>query len=62
MLVALMLFRHRAKSLDAQDERRATSLELLTRLHLPQAIAVRLHVCKINVVILTVETACIVGV
>ncbi len=62
MLVALMLFRHRAKSLDAQDERRAASPELVTRLHLPKAIAVRLHVCKTNVVILTVETACIVGV
>ncbi len=34
----------------------------LTRLHLPYAIVVRLHVRKSNVVILTPETAVTVGV
>ncbi len=35
---------------------------LVTRLHLPHAIVVRLHVRKINVVIPTPETAVTVGV
>ncbi len=35
---------------------------ILTRLHLPHAIVVRLHVHKSNVVILTPETAVDVGV
>ncbi len=58
----LLLFRHGAKILNAQDERLATSPKLVTRLHLPHAIVVRLHVCKSNVVILTPETAVTVGV
>ncbi len=58
----LLLFRHSAKSLNAQDERLATSLYMVTRLHLPHAIVVRLHVHKSNFVILTPETAVTVGV
>ncbi len=42
----LLLFRHSAKSLNAQEERVATSPYLVTRLHLPHAIVVRLHVRK----------------
>ncbi len=42
----LLLFRHSAKSLDAQDELLATSFQMVTRLHLPHAIVVRLHVRK----------------
>ncbi len=57
----LLLFRHGAKSLNAQEERLVTSPQLVTRLHLPHAIVVRLHVCKINVVTLTPETAGTVG-
>ncbi len=53
----LLLFRHSAKSLNAQDERLVTSPYLVTRLHLPHAIEVRLHMRKSNVVILTPETA-----
>ncbi len=45
------------KSLIAQEERLATSPPLVTRLHLPHAIVVRLHECKINAVILPPETA-----
>ncbi len=37
-LLLLSLFRHSVKSLDAQEER------LVTRLNLPHAIVVRLHV------------------
>ncbi len=50
------------KSLNAQDECLATSPLLVTRLHLPHAILVRLHVSKSNVVILTPETVVTVGV
>ncbi len=60
--VALLLLTHSAKNLNAQEERLATSPYLVTRLHLPHAILVRLHVLKINVVILTPETAVAVGV
>ncbi len=61
-LLLLLLFRHSAKSLNAQVERLATSPYLVTMLHLPHAIVVRLHVLKINVVILTPQTAVAVGV
>ncbi len=44
-----------AESLSAQEERLATSPYLVTRLHLLHAIEVRLHMRKINVVILTQE-------
>ncbi len=40
----LLLFRHSAKSLNTQEERLATSPQLVTRLHLPHMIVVRLHV------------------
>ncbi len=49
--------RHSAEKLNAQEERLATSPQLMTRLHLPHAIVVRLHVRKGNVVILTPEMA-----
>ncbi len=49
-------------NLNAQDEQPATSPLLVTSLHLPREIAVRLHVPKCNVVILTPETAVTVGV
>ncbi len=39
-----------------------TSASLVTRLHLPHAIVVRLHVLKINVDNLTAETVGTVGV
>ncbi len=51
----LLLFRHSAESLSAQEEHLATSLYLVTRPHLQHAIEVRLHMRKINVVILTPE-------
>ncbi len=51
----MLLFRHGAKSLNAQDECLATSPWLVTGLHLPHAIVVRLHVRKSNTVILTPE-------
>ncbi len=53
----LLLFRHSAKILNAQEERLATSPRLATRLHLPHAVVVSLHLRKSNVVILTPETA-----
>ncbi len=62
LLLLLLLFRHSAKSLTAQDERLATLRRMVTRLHLPHAIVVRLNVRKGNVVILTPETAVNVGV
>ncbi len=62
MLLLLLLFRHNAKSLDAQEERLATLPYLVSRLHLPHVIVVRLHVRKINIIILTPETAGTVGV
>ncbi len=58
----MLLFRHSAKSLNAQDECLATSPKLVTRLHLPPPIVMRLHVRKTNVVILTAETASTAGV
>ncbi len=58
----LVLFRHNAKSLNAHEERQTTALKFATRLHLPHAIVVRLHVRKINVVILIPEVAATVGV
>ncbi len=56
-LLLLFLFVHSTKSSIVQEECLATSAYLATRLHLPQAIEVGLHVRKINVVILTPETA-----
>ncbi len=50
------------ESLNAQEERLATSPLLVTRLHLPHAIVMRLHVYKDNVVIFTLETEGTVGV
>ncbi len=46
------LFMHSAKSSIAQEERLAASPSLITRLHLPHAIIVRLHVIKPDVVVL----------
>ncbi len=60
--VLMLMLRLSAKSLNAQEERLATSPKLSTRLHLPHTIEVRLYVRKINVVILTPETAVKVGV
>ncbi len=48
--VLLLLFRHNSKSLIALEERLAVSL------HLPHAIALRLHMHKIDVVVLMLET------
>ncbi len=63
MLLLLLLFRHiNVKSLNAYEGRLATSPQLVTRLHLPHAIVVRLHVRKRNVVTLTMEVAYTVGV
>ncbi len=62
LLLLQLLFRHSAESYNAPEERLATSPLLVTRLHLPHAIEVRLHMCKSNVVILTPETADTVGV
>ncbi len=44
--VVLLLFRYSARSLNAQEEHLATSPQLVTKLQLPHAIVVRLHVCK----------------
>ncbi len=60
-MLLLAVFRLSAKSLIAQEERLTASPKLLTRLHLPHAIEVRLYVRKINVVILTPETPGTVG-
>ncbi len=57
-----LLLRHSANSSIAQEERPATSSYLVTRLHLPHAIVVRLHVRKICVDILTSESAGLIGV
>ncbi len=58
-----LLLSHCAESLNAQEERLATSPLLVTRLHLPHAIVVKLHVRKINgVIILTPETVVTVSV
>ncbi len=61
-MLLLLLLRHSAKSLNAQEGLLATSPELVKRLHLTHAIVVRLHVRKINVVILTPESRGTVGV
>ncbi len=59
----MLLFRRSEMSLDAQEQRLATSPYLVTTLHLPHAIEVRLHVRKINVVIIpSLETVGTVGV
>ncbi len=55
--LSLLLFRHSAEKLNAQEEHLAASPQLVTRLHLPHTIELRLHVRKINVVILTPEMA-----
>ncbi len=62
LLLLLLLFRHSAMSLNAQEDHLATSPYLVTRFHLPHAIVVGLHVCKITIDILTLETAGAVGV
>ncbi len=51
-----------ATSLNAQIERLVISPQLVTRLHLPHAIAVRLHLRQSSVVFLAPETAGTVGV
>ncbi len=57
------MFRHSAKSFNALEEHLTVSPLLVTRLHLPHAIIVRLHVRKISVfIILTPETVGTVGV
>ncbi len=43
LLLLLLLFRHSAKSLTAQEKRRASSPFKVTRLHPPHADEVRLH-------------------
>ncbi len=43
-------------SVHLAEECLATSLFLVTRLHMPQAIVVRLHSQAIDVVVLTLET------
>ncbi len=53
----LLVLRHSAKSLNAQEERLAISPVLVTRVDLPYVIVVRLYVRKSNVVTLTPETA-----
>ncbi len=53
----LLLFTQTAKSVNAQEEHLSTSPQLVTRLRLSHAIVVRLHVLKIDVVILTPGTA-----
>ncbi len=55
MSLLWLLFKHRAKSLNAQEERLPTSPELVTRLHVLHAMIARLHVREINVVILSPE-------
>ncbi len=56
-MLLMLLFRYSAKSLNAQEERLATSHQLVTRLHLQNAIVVRLHVHKADNVILKLEMA-----
>ncbi len=57
-----LLFRHSVKNVSAQEECLATLYQFVTRLYLPHAKLMRLHVCEINVVILTPEMAVAVGV
>ncbi len=53
----VLLFRHGTKSSIAQEERLATSPLLVTRLHLPYTIIVRLHAHLVGIVTFTPETA-----
>ncbi len=62
LLSLLVLFRQSAMGEKNQDECLATSPYLATRLHVPHAIEVRLHVHKNYVFILTPETTGLVGV
>ncbi len=62
LTLLLLLLRHRAKNLNAQEERLATSPQLVAKLHLPHMIVLRLHVCKSNIVMLTLETVGTIGV
>ncbi len=52
----LLLPRHNAKTLNAQEGRLATSPQLVTRLQLPHAVVVRLHVRQNGIVILIPQT------
>ncbi len=58
----LLLFKHSAKSSNAQEQRLATLPYLVTRLYLSHVKVARFHVLKINVVIPTPETEGTVGV
>ncbi len=49
----MLFFRYSAESLNAQEERLATSPLLVTRLYSPHAVVVRLHEHQIDVVIPT---------
>ncbi len=60
--ILLLLIKHYAKSSISQEERLATALKLVAGLHLPHAIAAKLHVRQSNVVILTPETVVTVGI
>ncbi len=58
----LLLFRLSAESSIAQERAPGCFTLWVTRVHLPRAIVVRLHVRKINVVILTPKMAVTVGI
>ncbi len=58
-VLLLLLFRHSAKSLNAQEVRLATSPLFEPWLHLPHVKVVRLHVRQSNVNILVTETAAV---
>ncbi len=58
----LLLIRRSAKTLNAQEERLATSTQLVARLHLSHGIVMGLRVRKTNGDILTQETAITVSV
>ncbi len=53
----LLLFRHNDKNSTAQEKSLTNFTLSVTRFHLPHAIAVMLHVHKLGVVILKLETA-----
>ncbi len=55
-LVSLLLLNYSVKSSITQEQRLATPQKLVTRLHQPRAIIVRLQAHKTDVVILTPET------
>ncbi len=57
LFLYLLLFRHSAESLIAQEERLATSRELVPRLHLPHAKVEGLHAHEVGVNVLTPEKA-----